>query len=77
MELSCQDLVELVTDYFEGALAPEERERFEAHLAECPGCELYLDQMRTSIALIRAGAELERRPETAALLAAFRGYRRA
>jgi anti-sigma factor RsiW len=75
-ELSCQELVELVTDYFEGAMAPEERERFEAHLAECPGCDIYLEQMRATIALARASAELEQRPETAALRAAFRDYRR-
>jgi anti-sigma factor RsiW len=76
-ELSCQELVELVTDYFEGAMAPEERERFEAHLADCPGCDSYLEQMRTTIALTRASAELEQRPETTALLEAFRSYRRA
>jgi anti-sigma factor RsiW len=75
-ELSCQELVELVTDYFEGAMEPEERERFEAHLAECPGCDIYLEQMRATIALTRASAELEERPETAALRAAFRDYRR-
>ncbi len=53
-------------------MAPEERERFEAHVADCPGCEIYLEQMRATIALTRAGAELEQRPETTGLLAAFR-----
>jgi anti-sigma factor RsiW len=76
-ELSCQELVELVTDYFEGALAPEERERFDTHVADCPGCEIYLEQMRATIAMTRASADLEDRPETAALLEAFRSYRRA
>jgi anti-sigma factor RsiW len=76
-ELSCQELVELVTDYFEGAMAPEERERFEAHVADCPGCEIYLEQMRATLALTRASAELEQRPETTALLEAFRDYKRA
>jgi anti-sigma factor RsiW len=74
-ELSCQELVELVTDYFEGAMAPEERARFDAHVAACPGCDIYLEQMRATIALTRASAELEQRPETAALLTAFRDYR--
>jgi anti-sigma factor RsiW len=77
VELTCQELVELVTDYFEGALAPEERQRFEAHVADCPGCEIYLDQMRATLALTRASAGLEQRPETTALLEAFRDYRRA
>jgi anti-sigma factor RsiW len=38
-DLRCRELVELVTDYLEGALAPAERARFEAHVADCPGCE--------------------------------------
>ena len=76
-ELSCQELVELVTDYFEGAMAPEERERFDAHVADCPGCEIYLEQMRATITLAGASADLAERPETTVLLEAFRDYRRA
>ena len=34
-ELTCQELVELVSDYLEGALSPEDRRRFEEHLAGC------------------------------------------
>ena len=45
-EFSCRELVELVTDYLEDGLSPEDRNRFEEHLGECPGCETYLDQMR-------------------------------
>jgi anti-sigma factor RsiW len=75
-ELSCQELVELVTEYFEGAMAPEERARFDAHVADCPGCEIYLDQMRATIALAGASADLEQRPETTALVEAFRGWKR-
>jgi anti-sigma factor RsiW len=73
-DLSCQELVELVTEYLEDALPPAERERFEAHVAGCPGCDAHLDQVRTTIAIARAaGGELPReRPEMAALLAAFR-----
>ena len=48
-ELSCQELVELVTDYLEGALPAELRERFERHIAHCSGCTAYLDQMRATI----------------------------
>jgi anti-sigma factor RsiW len=76
-ELSCQELVELVTDYFEGAMAPEERERFEAHVADCPGCDIYLGQMRATLTLTRATADLAERPETTGLLEAFRDFRRA
>ncbi len=75
-DLSCQELVELVTDYFEDALPPEERVRFEAHVADCPGCQIYLEQMRTTLALTRASAQLQERPEVAALLEVFRGWKR-
>ena len=50
-ELSCQELVELVTDYLEDALSVVERERFERHLSECGTCEVYLEQMRKTIEL--------------------------
>ena len=50
-ELTCQELVELVTDYVEDALPPEERSRFERHLTICPGCVTYVDQFREIIAL--------------------------
>ena len=50
-ELTCQELVEIASDYLEGALPPDERERFETHLEICEGCRRYLDQMRTTILL--------------------------
>ena len=49
MELSCQEIVELVTDYLEDALPREERDRFERHLAYCPGCVTYVGQIRETI----------------------------
>ena len=48
-QLSCQELVELVTDYVEGALPEETRARFEAHVGLCDGCRVYLEQMRQTI----------------------------
>jgi anti-sigma factor RsiW len=48
-DLTCQELVELVTDYLDDALTPRDRARFDAHLAICPGCRTYLDQMQTTI----------------------------
>ena len=47
--LSCQEFVELVTDYLEGALEPGDLRRFEAHLADCDGCTGYLEQLRLTI----------------------------
>lgn len=50
-ELVCQEMVELVTDYLEGALSRSQRRRFEAHLAGCENCTEYLEQMRATIRL--------------------------
>ncbi|HXI33748.1 MAG TPA: zf-HC2 domain-containing protein [Gemmatimonadales bacterium] len=50
--LSCQELVELVTEYLEGTLSAGERARFDAHLATCPHCSIYLEQMRRTIAAL-------------------------
>jgi len=47
--MSCQELVELVTDYFDGTLSSRERRRFEKHIADCHWCSLYIEQMRTTI----------------------------
>jgi Putative zinc-finger len=74
--LTCQQLVELVTDYFEDALTPPERDRFDAHVKVCPGCEYYLEQMRTTMRLVRDADGLEERPEVTALLDLFRDYKR-
>jgi len=76
-ELSCQELVELVTDYLEGVMPHELRLRFERHIAECSGCRTYLEQMRLTIRTtgtltvdaITPAAEQ-------ALLEAFRGWPR-
>jgi predicted anti-sigma-YlaC factor YlaD len=51
-DLTCQELVELVTDYLEGALTQDVRARFDEHLAVCPGCETYLDQIRETVSLL-------------------------
>lgn len=48
----CRQAVELVTDYLEGALSERARARFEAHLAECPHCSRYLEQMRATISAL-------------------------
>jgi anti-sigma factor RsiW len=47
--LTCQDLVELVTDYLEGALSDVDRARFEEHIDLCPMCQVHLAQLRMTI----------------------------
>jgi anti-sigma factor RsiW len=44
--LVCREFVELVTDYLEGKLSATEHARFESHLAECDGCDGYLEDIR-------------------------------
>jgi predicted anti-sigma-YlaC factor YlaD len=51
-DVACQELVEIVSDYLEGALPEADRERFDAHLEVCEGCRRYLDQMRTTIRIV-------------------------
>jgi len=75
-DLTCQELVELVTDYLDGALTEAERMRFEAHVSACEGCDRYVDQIRTTVALTRDALILEEHPQIPALLSAFRDYHR-
>jgi anti-sigma factor RsiW len=74
--LTCQELVELVTDYLEGGLSRRERKRFEAHIAKCKWCTAYLYQMRETIRTLGAITEDSIEPEARdELLAAFRGWK--
>jgi anti-sigma factor RsiW len=50
-DIVCQQAVELVTDYLEGALSRADRRRFEAHLRACPNCTAYVEQIRLTISL--------------------------
>jgi predicted anti-sigma-YlaC factor YlaD len=75
--ISCQEVVELVTDYLEGALATEEGALFEQHLNFCEGCERYLDQMRSTVAAVGRIEETDVPPAMRErLLVAFRDRRR-
>jgi anti-sigma factor RsiW len=75
-QLSCQELVELVTDYLEGALPAEDTARFEDHLGRCTGCAAYLEQIRQTIELTGSLTVDQIPPEAErALLDAFRGWR--
>jgi anti-sigma factor RsiW len=63
-ELTCQQLVEIVTDYFEGTLPPQTRQQFDAHLDLCAPCRIYVAQMRTTIELTGRLREEDLAPET-------------
>lgn len=76
-ELTCQELVELVTAYVEGALPAAQQARFEEHLAGCRGCRTYMEQMRQTIravGVLTAAALPTEAQQT--LLATFRHWRR-
>jgi len=77
-DMACRELVEVVTDYLEGALGAVDRARFEAHLADCGGCRDYLDQMRRTIQAV-GRIDAERLPAELrdGLLASFRDWRAA
>lgn len=75
--LTCQELVEIVTDYLEGAMSPEDRARFDEHLVLCAGCRYYLDQMRKTIQLVGRLTEDHISPEAQQdLLQAFRNWKK-
>jgi anti-sigma factor (TIGR02949 family) len=71
--ITCQELVEMVTDYLDGALAPNELELLEQHLNFCEGCVWHVGQVRRAIATVGRMREEEVPAETRErLLAAFR-----
>jgi anti-sigma factor RsiW len=74
--LTCHEVIELLSDYIDGALSVDQGQRVDDHLALCEGCATYLDQMRETIRLSGMVTE-EQVPDEqkAALLAAFRDWR--
>jgi anti-sigma factor RsiW len=74
--VSCQELVELVTDYVEGKLSWRERRRFEKHVRACEWCARYVEQMRVTIRTVgRIEPESVPPQARAELLAAFSDWR--
>jgi anti-sigma factor RsiW len=74
-DLACREVVELVTDYLEGALRDRDRERFERHLGGCDGCAAYLEQMRVTLRVAgRIGPEAIDPAFRERLMVAFRGW---
>ena len=61
-DFPCKDMVEVMTEYLEGALPAEERERFEEHLGLCSSCLEYLEQLRLTVKVLSSltGPDLDR-----------------
>ena len=75
-EITCQELVELVTNYLDGALPEKERVWFEQHLVICRACSTHLDQVRATQRALRAIRSADIDPEARAkLLDAFREWK--
>ena len=75
--LTCKELVELVTAYFEQELPAADQARFEQHLSMCPGCATYVEQMRQTIALVGSLREEDVSPTAQRqLLQVFRDWKR-
>lgn len=75
--LGCQEVVELITDYLEGTLTPDEATLFEQHLNFCDGCVWYLEQMQATIATVGRLREEDIPVQTRErLLATFRDWKR-
>jgi anti-sigma factor RsiW len=73
--LSCQQMVELVTEYLVGVMEPRRRARFEAHLAGCDGCTNYVEQFRTTVSVVgRLEVDDVPEPVMAELISAFRSW---
>jgi anti-sigma factor RsiW len=76
-ELTCRDLVELVTEYLEGTLPRRDRARFDQHLAACRNCTEYVAQFRETIRLTGTLCESDVSPEAkTALLTHFETWKR-
>jgi len=76
-EMACNELVELITDYLDGALPPPDVVRFEAHLADCTACVEFVEQFRRTIAAVGRQRAAAVEPATRErLLTLFRGTTR-
>jgi anti-sigma factor RsiW len=74
--MTCKEIVELVTDYLDGALPPGEVARFEEHVMSCPPCQAHLEQMRRTIDVVGHISEESLSPEAERdLLQAFRRWK--
>ena len=75
-QMSCHELVTLVTEYLEGTLRARDRRRFERHIRGCDGCTTYVEQMRQTIRLAGSLSEHDLAPHAREeLLAAFRDWK--
>ena len=70
-EITCQEFVELVTDYFEGTLSSRSLTLVEEHLVMCDWCVTYADQLRATVTSLHELRDepISAKPSTAVLAA--------
>lgn len=75
--ITCEEIVDIITDYLEGIVDDATRDEIEAHLALCPACDEYLAQMRSTLSTL-GHVPLDSLSDTAksSLLASFRTFPR-
>ncbi len=74
--LTCKEVVELVTDYLENVLLPGLRKQLEEHVADCPGCTNYIEQVRLTVSMMHQLAQEPVFPGTRQeLLEVFRNWK--
>ena len=57
--MTCHDVIDVLADYVDGLLAPEDVAALEHHLAGCEPCRAYLATYRRTRALGAQAARLE------------------
>lgn len=76
LDLTCKEVVELVSEFLGDQMQPEDRVRFEQHLLVCPPCTLHVGQVRSTIKLV---ADLRAEPSPVevgpAILDVFRQWK--
>jgi predicted anti-sigma-YlaC factor YlaD len=76
-EVTCQQFVELVTDYFEDTLPPRKLSQVEEHLVMCDWCITYVEQMQSTVELLQTLKDRASREPPDSLLAAVRAKKAA
>ena len=74
--MTCREVVELMTEYLDGALSATDRAKFDQHMQGCDGCRAYLAQLRTARMLMgRVASEPVPELLKAELMSAFRNWK--
>lgn len=75
--IACASGVELLMEYLEGALSPDERATIEEHVAGCPRCVAFIASYQETPRILRDATAMAMPADLQeSLLAALRAHRR-